>query len=64
MSRYVRLIALVLTAGQLSSNSRQLMVTALNATPVDGTSSDTVRRRRVWAAILMVMASAEYLIQK
>lgn len=57
-------LALVLTAGQLSANSRQLMVTALNATPVDGTSSDTVRRRRVWAAILMVMASAEYLIQK
>ncbi len=57
-------LALVLTAGQLSANSRQVMVTALNATNVDGSSSDTVRRRRVWAAILMVMASAEYLIQK
>ena len=44
--------------------ARQLMVTALNATTVDANSSDTVKRRRVWAAILMVMASAEYLIQK
>ena len=54
----------VMTAGQLSANTRQLMVTALNATTVDANSSDTVKRRRVWAAILMVMASAEYLIQK
>jgi uncharacterized protein (DUF1800 family) len=57
-------LALVLTAGQLSANARQLMVTALEATPVTSTSTDLVRRRRVWAAILMVMASAEYLIQK
>jgi len=57
-------LALILTAGQLSANSRQLMVTALDATPVTASSTDTVKRRRVWAAILMVMASAEYLIQK
>ncbi|WP_439520825.1 DUF1800 domain-containing protein [Hydrogenophaga sp.] len=57
-------IALVLTAGQLTAATRQVMVTALNATPVTNASSDLVKRRRVWAAILMVMASAEYLIQK
>jgi uncharacterized protein (DUF1800 family) len=57
-------LALVLTAGQLSASTRQLMVTALDATPVIASSTDVVKRRRVWAAILMVMASAEYLIQK
>ncbi|MGE0098808.1 MAG: DUF1800 family protein [Hydrogenophaga sp.] len=57
-------LALVMTAGQLSAATRQVMVTALDATPVTASSTDTVRRRRVWAAILMIMASAEYLIQK
>ncbi|RZI98765.1 MAG: DUF1800 family protein, partial [Rubrivivax sp.] len=57
-------LSLLLTASQLSANTRQLIVTALDATPVVATSTDTVKRRRVWAAILMIMASAEYLIQK
>jgi uncharacterized protein (DUF1800 family) len=57
-------VCLVLAAGQISSASRQVMVTALNATAVTTASSDTVKRRRVWAAILMVMACPEYLIQK
>ncbi len=57
-------LAMVLAAGQLSDQTKQLMVTALEATPVTTASTDTVKRRRVWAAILMVMASAEYLIQK
>ena len=60
----VNRLSLVLTASQLSANTRQLIVTALDATPVVATSTDTVKRRRVWAAILMIMASAEYLIQK
>ncbi|MGV3728442.1 DUF1800 domain-containing protein [Hydrogenophaga sp.] len=57
-------ICLVLAAGQISSASRGTMVAALNATPVTTASTQTVKLRRVWAAILMVMASAEYLIQK
>lgn len=57
-------VCLVLAAGQISSTSRATMVSALNATPVTTASSDTVKRRRVWAAILMVMACPEYLIQK
>jgi uncharacterized protein (DUF1800 family) len=57
-------LALVLTAGQLTAATRQVIVTALEATPVTASSTDTVKRRRVWAAILMVMATAEYLIQK
>jgi uncharacterized protein (DUF1800 family) len=57
-------VCLVLAAGQISSASRGTMVAALNATPVTTASTQTVKLRRVWAAILMVMASAEYLIQK
>ena len=57
-------VCLVLAADQISSASRATMVSALNATPVTTASSDTVKRRRIWAAILMVMACPEYLIQK
>lgn len=57
-------VCLVLAAGQISSASRATMVSALNATPVTTASTDVVKRRRVWAAILMVMACPEYLIQK
>jgi len=54
----------VLCAGQLSAATQSLIVTALNATPVTATSTDTVKKNRVYAAVLMVLASANYLIQK
>jgi uncharacterized protein (DUF1800 family) len=54
----------LLCAGQLSAATQTLIVTALNATAVTAASSDTVKRNRICAAVLMVMASAEYLIQK
>ncbi|WP_066272648.1 DUF1800 domain-containing protein [Hydrogenophaga palleronii] len=57
-------VCLVLAADQISGASRTLMVNALNATNVTTASDITVKRRRVWAAILMVMACPEYLIQK
>ena len=57
-------INLLMCAGQLSADTQTLIVTALNATPVTATSSSTLKRNRVCAAVLMVMASAEYLIQK
>jgi len=57
-------VCLVLAANQISSASRATMVSALNATPVTTASSDTLKRRRIWATILMVMACPEYLIQK
>jgi uncharacterized protein (DUF1800 family) len=60
----VRRVNLLLSAGQLSSANYSLIVSALNATPVTASSSASVKRNRVCAAILMVMASAEYLIQK
>lgn len=57
-------LGLLLCAGQLSGATRSLIVNALNATPVTASSSDSARRDRVAAAVLLVMASADYLIQK
>ena len=57
-------LSLVLCAGQLSSESRGYMLTALNATNVTSASTADVKLRRVYAAVLMVMACPEYLIQK
>ena len=60
----VRRLALLLCADQLSSSTQTLIVNALNATPVNAASTEAVRLNRVAAAVLMVMASAEYLVQK
>jgi len=60
----VRRLGLLLCAGQLSNSTQTLIVTALNATPVTAASTDAVKRNRIAAAILLVMASAEYLVQK
>lgn len=54
----------LLCAGQLSAGTVSTIVSTLNATAVSAASSDTVKRNRVCAAVLMVMACAEYLIQK
>ncbi len=63
-STLVQQLNLLLCAGQLSPATQSLMVTALNATAVTASSSDAAKRNRICAAVLMVMASAEYLIQK
>ncbi len=55
---------LLLCAGQLSTATVGVIVTALNATPVTATSSEAVKLDRVAAAVLMVMACPEYLVQK
>ena len=62
----VRHLSLVLCASQVApgSDNELLMVTALNATPVTASSSTDVKLRRVWAAVLMIMACPQYLIQK
>jgi uncharacterized protein (DUF1800 family) len=52
---------LLLCAGQLSSASQALIIAALNAMP---TTTDPQKLNRVYAAVLMVMASADYLVQK
>ncbi len=60
----VKRLGLLLCAGQLSAATQTLIVTALNATPVTAGSTDAVKLNRVAAAVLLVMASSEYLIQK
>ena len=60
----VRRLNLLLCAGQLSSDTQTLIVTALQATAVTSTSTDSVKLNRIAAGVLMVMASADYLIQK
>ena len=54
----------LLCAGQLSPATQTLMVNALNATAVTLASTDILKRNRLCGAVLMVMASAEYLVQK
>lgn len=60
----VRRLNLLLCANQMSDATVTLIVNALNATPVTATSTEAVKLNRVAAAVLMVMASAEYLVQK
>ncbi|MFM6989946.1 MAG: DUF1800 family protein [Rhodoferax sp.] len=54
-------LALTLTAGALSDANQALITQAIASMP-DGTS--TARNNRVYAAIVLVMASADYLIQR
>ena len=53
-----------LAAGQLSDATCQLMADALNANAISATSSANARLDRIAAAVLMVMACPEYLVQK
>lgn len=60
----VRRLNLLMCAGQMSAANQSLIVTALNATALTAASTDSTKLNRMAAAVLMVMASAEYLIQK
>ncbi len=55
---------LLLCAGQLSAENQTLIINALAATALTATSTDSAKRDRVSAAIFLVMASSDYLIQK
>ena len=57
-------INLILCAGQLSATNQATIVAALNGKPVTATSPANEKLDRVCAAILMVMATPDYLIQK
>jgi uncharacterized protein (DUF1800 family) len=60
----VRRLNLLLCAGQLSASTQTRIVNALLGVTVNAGSSATLKRNRVCAAVLMVMACPEYLIQK
>jgi hypothetical protein len=55
---------LILCAGQLSAATQSTLVAALNATPITATSTASQKLDRVSAAVLVIMASPEYLVQK
>ncbi|MBU2407889.1 MAG: DUF1800 domain-containing protein, partial [Gammaproteobacteria bacterium] len=55
---------LLLTANQLSSTTVKLITWALAATPLDASTSEAARMNRIYAAVLMVLAAPEYLVQK
>lgn len=57
-------INLLMAAGQLSNDTVNLIVTALNATPISANSPPEVKRLRIAGAVLLVMSSSEYLVQK
>ena len=57
-------INLLMTGGQLSAATVKLIADALKATAVTAASSDSAKLDRVAAAVFLVMASAEYLVQK
>jgi len=55
---------LYLAAGQVSGTTLDLVQSALDAQPLTSTSSETAKLDRIYSAILLVMASPEYLVQK
>lgn len=62
--RLVDHLSLLLCAGQLSASTRNTIINALNATPLTAQSPQADKRNRVAGAIYLIMASADYLIQK
>lgn len=63
----VKRINLLMAAGQISDANQALMIAAISSMPVNSAVPATLlgqKMDRVAAAILMVMASSEYLIQK
>lgn len=60
----VEWLNLHLTANQLSTATTDLIQQALEANPVTSTSSTNTKYDRLYAAILLVAACPEYLIQK
>ena len=57
-------LCLLLTANQISDAAKTTIKTALDASAVLETSADTTKLARVQLAILLIMASPEYLVQK
>ncbi len=55
---------LLLTAGQLSDNTRSLILPVLDEIDVTATSDNETKLSRIHLAVLLIMASNDYLIQK
>ncbi len=55
---------LVLAADQISATTKATIRTAVDAITVVQTSTDAIKLRRIHTAILLIMASPDYLVQK
>lgn len=63
----VKRVNLLMSAGQISDANQTLMINAIATMPITSTNATTLASQkmdRVAAAVLMVMAGGEYLIQK
>ena len=60
----VRRLNLLLCAGQMSPANVNLIIAALNGTALTATSTAAQKLDRVAAGVLLVMASADYLVQR
>ncbi len=54
----------VLCAGRISADNLALMVNALEGVPVYASSPETVKLDRIASAVLMAMASTDYIVQR
>lgn len=57
-------LVLLMSANQISDTNKAAIKTALDATTVTQTSSNTDKLRRIYTAVTLVMASPDYLVQK
>ncbi len=57
-------VCLLMAANQISDSTKTTIKTALDATTVTQTSTTAEKQRRVYMAILLTMASPDYLVQK
>jgi uncharacterized protein (DUF1800 family) len=57
-------VNLLLTAGSMSAATRSLIVTAVNSIPYPGANQATARQNRARLAVLFVLSSPDYLVQK
>ncbi len=57
-------LGLLLTANQLSPANKTLITNALGTPNVTAASTDAVKLNRITSAVLLVLASPEYLVQK
>ncbi len=59
----VRRLNLLLCAGRLPEDAQRLMIDALNVTAVTASSSQAQKLDRIAAAVMMVLACPEYIVQ-
>ena len=57
-------VSLLLTAGSMSTGTRNLIVTAVNSVPYPGSNEATARLNRARLAVFFTLSSSDYVVQK